>query len=103
MKKIQKTYYVCEICNQHYISKEKAEECESKPLQSSGVKIGDTVKILSGDCTGDAAVVEEISICDRNWGHYMADRYWHTERVFVDFPNGLTRVLTFDAFEKVKE
>lgn len=101
MQQITKSFYKCDICGAEYSSKEEAKKCESRPVsKDKGVKIGDTVRILSGDGTGKLAIVTSRSIVDKNWGHYMWDVYWHTVMLGADIKDEYgSRALTFDAYE----
>jgi hypothetical protein len=104
MKAIPTTEYQCEICKHVYDTQDKALKCESRPVsQDRGVKIGDRVLITGGDGKGHLCEVSEIGIHDMEWGHYAADRYWHTVcvggKVIGSWGH---RALTFDDYEVVK-
>lgn len=96
------TEYECEICGAIYSTKKEALKCESKPVTyDRGVKIGDTVRIIRGDGQG-LAKVENIWIIDKDWGHYVADRYHHTVAMSVKCLDSWgNRTLTFDDYELI--
>jgi hypothetical protein len=98
----QVTEFVCEICLSKYSTKESAELCESRPVtEDRGVKVGDVVRIRTGEGEGHFAKVTRLHIIDKDWGHYYANRYWHTVAVTADLIDGWgTRTLTFDSYER---
>lgn len=93
----------CNMCKTIYESKEEAAQCESKPIsQDRGIKIGDLVMITEGDGTGALAKVKRTYILSMGWGHYAAQRYWHTVALEADICDSWgTRLLTFDSYRKV--
>lgn len=104
MLKEIKTVYRCEICQEPYESEEEARICEARPVTQniqfhSLLKRGDLVKITNGDSKGRVGRVLRSIIFSRWWGHYAADRYWHTigyEVEVVEFWG--QRLLTFDDY-----
>lgn len=103
MKAIKQTSYQCDICGSVYGTKDQALSCESRLAKHTGVKVGDVVRVLSGDAAGQLARVVKTGIHSKDWGHYAADRYWHTEFVVADILEGCgSRHLTFDAYEIVQ-
>ncbi len=63
MKTIVTTTYSCDVCGCQYSSPESAIRCEQLPiLHDFGVKVGDSVKILYGDGSGERAVVESLHV-----------------------------------------
>jgi len=104
MKEITRKYYACEICRQLYDCKEEALECESKPIsQDKGIKVGDKVRITQGEGKGQVAIVTDIYVTDKEWGHYARERYWHTIKLCAKLSNGCSRILTFDSYQCLKE
>jgi hypothetical protein len=100
MKAIPKTEYQCDVCKHVYSTEKEALKCESKPVtQDRGVKIGDRVRITSGDGTGLECEVSEIFIISKDWGHYAWERYWHTVGVSGKVIGSWgSRMLTFDSY-----
>ena len=102
MKKTSKTFYECELCGYKYSTMAGAFACESRPIthNENGVKVGDTIRITYGDGIGKRAVVESISIIDKDWGHYAWERYWHTP-MFIAAIEGSTcvRQILWDQYE----
>lgn len=106
MKILTVNKFQCEICKEFYDKKEDAEKCESRPIyQDKKVKVGDLVKIKSGDGAGKLAKVYKVAIRDMYYGHYVHERYWHTITVIADIMDdgGGTRILDFDSYEIVNE
>jgi len=101
MKTTSRTIYQCEICQTQYDSEDQAKYCESKPIsQDKGVKIGDIVLIKRGEGAGKKAKVDHISIINKDWGHYAAERYHHTPMITAKIINDWgSRSLTFDDYE----
>ena len=97
------TEYKCSICNTVYSSEEGALSCEAKPItQDKGVKVNDIVKVTSGDGVGELAKVKNIFIINNEWGHYAAQKYYHTVAIEVDFIESYgSRLLTFDSYEVI--
>lgn len=53
MKIITKKFYKCEKCNVEYTTLKEVISCENKPItKDKGVKIGDIVLIIGGECKG---------------------------------------------------
>lgn len=104
MKEIPKIFYECEICNHEYSDEDSVKECEEKPIsQYKGVKVGDIVKILTGDGAGKFGKVTSIFIYSKDWGHYLAARYHHTVGLTADVLDSWgSRQLTFDDYELIK-
>ena len=104
MKEVTRIEYRCEVCNSLYTSSEQAIECENRPVtQDKGVKVGDVVRITSGQGVGDLARVKSIFVIDKNWGHYAWERYWHTVAITGDtLERAGQRLLVFDAYELVE-
>lgn len=103
MKISQVTKYTCEICGATYSAPEKAELCETRKLSGDkGVKVGDVVLITGGEGSGHQAKVTNIGVCDKEYGHYAWERYWHTVYVTADLIGHWgSRVLLFDQYETV--
>ena len=100
MKEKYVTYYVCEKCNKSYGTEDEAKDCESKEItQDKGAKIGDRVRVLTGEGGGEKGTIESISIQDKYWGHYAWERYWHTIGVNAKLDSYGSRFLTYDAYE----
>ena len=95
--------YKCEICETSYVSESAALECESKKVTyDKGVKIGDIVRIIGGEGSGELAKVVNVYVIDMHWGHYAWKRYWHTVALEGECLNRSgTRILTFDHYELV--
>lgn len=102
MKTRTVTEYRCEICNTRYTTEKEALACEERSvLQDKGVQAGDTVRITRGEGQGLATVTNRL-IFDREWGHYMWERYWHTVGLMATCNEGFgSRQLTFDDYEVV--
>lgn len=91
--------YQCEVCFQIFASKVECECCEKEPItKDTGVKVGDRVKIITGDGAGELATVTRRIIVSRDWAEYQWRRYWHTLALEVDVDSGGCRFLTFDAY-----
>lgn len=103
MKTKHTTIYECEICHYTFGSIDDALVCESKPVTGDkGVKVGDKVRVFRGDGAGDDyAKVKKVFVFEKNWGHYLWERYWHTVGLVVDFVDGGSRTLTFDDYDTV--
>ena len=102
MESIQITKYKCGICGTLYANQTDALKCESRPVSHDDVDVGDTVRILTGDGTGESVKVESKSIASMDWGHYQAGRYWHTPIVSGRVIDSWgSHSLTFDAREKI--
>lgn len=89
--------YKCEKCGTLYGTAAAAIECEKRPITYDDVEIGDEVLITGGEGKGSRLKVESKSVLSREWGHYAADRYWHT--VSVSGPvigSWGSQILTFD-------
>ena len=95
--------FKCKICGQTFSTEKDQLECESKPITYDNADIGDEVKILIGQCSGQYIKVEEKWVVTKDWGHYDWKRYWHTiaisGKVIDDWGS---RQLTFDAYEPCK-
>jgi len=101
MIKVLKPFYKCELCGHSYSSEQEAFFCESKPIDNASVKVGDVVIVLSGQGKGEKAVVQNLIILDKDWGHYAAARYWHTVMVEAKMIESFgMRALTFDDYRK---
>lgn len=102
MKTVQVTYYTCELCGARYSNESEARKCESRPVTHDGVKVGDRVRILTGEGVGDTGIITAVFVYDKNWGHYAWERYWHTVGITakIDGHTG-SRQLTFDAYKKL--
>lgn len=101
MKEILIPRYQCEICGEKYSSMEEARKCESKKiLFNKKPKVGDVVRILKGDGTGEEAKVTSTFIFPLNWG---PSKYWHTVGLNVRIMGTWSRQLTFEDYELVKE
>jgi len=105
MNKVTITKYKCSVCGALYDSESEALKCEPRPItQDKGVKIGDNVIITSGDGAGAEAKVTNISVIDKQWGHYAWERYWHTVAVSADIIGSHgSRFLTFDSYKPAKQ
>lgn len=69
MKVEQTTKYICEICEAKYDTAEEASKCEAIPVKhDKGVKVGDKVRITSGDGAGLLCVVERVMVHSPGWG-----------------------------------
>lgn len=93
--------YRCKICSGIFSTKEEAQICESRTVsQDNGVKIGDEVKIVSGEHQCMATVVSTW-IIKKDWAAYDDD-YWHTVGLGVTFSNrSCPRMLCFDDYVSV--
>lgn len=100
MKTITITRYQCELCECTYDSEKAARKCESRPVAACAVVVGDTVRVIRGDGAGQLMTVTDMYVIDREWGHYLRDRYWHTMLVTAS-ADMLSRILTFDDYERV--
>ena len=103
MQIVEKTIisYKCEICGHEYPDKSEAISCKSRAVtQDNGVKVGDTVMCIRGQGSGKTAVVEEVYVIDKYWGHCDYVRYWHTIAIVVKFDIG-ARHLTFDDYRRI--
>lgn len=103
MKAVTIIKYECGVCGERYYDVAKAVECEQRPVtQSKGVKVGDTIKIISGGGQGRGIVIR-IDVIQKSWAEHQWLRYWHTERLIVDCLDSYgSRVLTFDDYEVIK-
>jgi DNA-directed RNA polymerase subunit RPC12/RpoP len=100
METITKTFYKCSTCKQQYGTEKEALDCESKAVsQDKGIKVGDKIKITSGEGAGQTATVKSVFVFDKYWGHYAWERYWHTVGLTADLDSWGSRQLTFDAYE----
>lgn len=92
--------YNCSICGTNFADKKSAERCEQRKriTKRTILNVGDLVKIKNGDGAGEYAKITKKTIFDISWGHYMWERYWHTEGLIVSFDNGCGRILTFDDY-----
>lgn len=104
MKTIQVKYYVCEICNHRYEHKIDAETCEAQPItRDKGVNVGDIVRVINGDGTGDLLKVSSRWIYDHYWG---PTKYWHTVGISGELISGIyqgySRSLAFTDYEVIK-
>lgn len=101
VKKRTVVTYECSICKSSYSTEDEAIECEGKKIsQDRGVKEGDIVIITQGDGTGKEALVKEVFIINKEWGHYAWKRYWHTVALEADIIGEWgTRMLTFDSYK----
>lgn len=100
MKTVSLTRYECGLCGKQYESQGGALKCESRQIsQDKGAKIGDRVRVLSGDGRGEIATVTNGAVIDMSWGHYAWERYWHTVSVTAQLSSGAYRLLTFDDYE----
>jgi len=103
MKVITKQFYQCEVCNEQYNTSGEAIKCEKRPVtKDKGVKVGDRVKVTIGEGTGESALVTQINILSKDYGHYLWRKYWHTVALIVDFDNGGTRNILFDTYETIE-
>jgi len=103
MKRVKIIHYQCEICNHIYGDKKLALSCETKKVSKDlGAKVGDKIKVLVGQGTGQEGIVDKISIVDKYWGHYQWEAYWHTVAVTAKLDDGGYRFLTFDTYQLVK-
>lgn len=102
MKAYQVQKFKCEICGHSYDTADDALSCEARPvLQSKGAKVGDRVRVLTGEGVGKEATVDSVLVFDKYWGHHAWDRYWHTEGVTAKMDDWGNRLLTFDAYELI--
>lgn len=94
--------FECEICGHTYANSATAKKCESRPIShDKGVKIGDKIIIIQGQGQG-IATVESRRVIDMEWGHYAADRYWHTVGLTAKCDESYGhRSLTFDDYELI--
>ena len=101
MKVHQITKYECEVCGRQYDNLDWAANCELIPLKhDTGVKVGDTVRILSGEGSGSMARVTAVLVHEPGWG---PPQYDHSVYVLADVENGWgSRQLSFDSYEVVK-
>jgi len=93
---------MCEKCNTEYKTEKACLECEAKEISKVEYKCGDRILVLTGEGKGDVAMITEISIASKDWGHYFADRYHHTPLYVVDFGDGSSRCLCFDELMEYK-
>jgi len=100
MKAHTQVVYRCKICGYESTNCEAVEKCESRAPMPCPVQVGDKARVTGGQCAGEVGTVESISYADRDWGHYAADRYWHTPLVHIELAIG-HRQCTFDQFEPV--
>lgn len=103
---VEKLYlikYRCGVCGEAYNNETRANECESRPItDDKGVKVGDVVIITAGEGKGEKAVVKNRIIFDREWGHYMWERYWHSVGLAVNLLNNTgSRQLTYDCYRTI--
>jgi hypothetical protein len=100
--KVEQTFQ-CELCQTVYRTEAEAKRCESVPVhEDKGAKVGDIVRVLTGEGKGELAKVTRRTVIDKDWGHYAAKRYWHTVAVDANLINSWgSRFLTFDAYEAV--
>lgn len=96
--------FQCEKCRTWYDSSDAAQRCEKRPItQDRGVKVGDTIRIIRGDGQG-RGVVESLFVIDKDWGHYAAERYWHTIGLTAKCADSWGhRMLTFDDYEPLPQ
>lgn len=94
------TRYRCDVCSATYETEREARQCEAQPVtQDKGVKVGDTVLILTGDGKGSKGVVRSVAPITKDWGHYHWRRYWHTVGIVADIVGSWgSRFLTFDDY-----
>lgn len=97
-KKIE--YYACDKCGKQYSTLKEAIACEAIPVKQQNAVAGDSVIVLSGECTGQKAVVRRTHVVKPGWGPAQYD---HTVSLIADIQDALggTRLLTFDAYRKV--
>jgi len=101
MKVHQITEYECEVCGFKYNDEKSALHCEQMPVDHDrGVKVGDLVRITSGDGSGSLARVTRVGVHDPHWG---PARYAHTVYLLADVVDSWgSRQLSFDSYEVVK-
>ena len=99
MKKIIKTHYQCDKCKEVYSDKKDALKCEKQPItMGKSYKIGDKITITKGQSKGKKARITRKFVYDMQWGHYAAERYWHTVGLIAETSDGWSRQLTFDDY-----
>ncbi len=105
MKTIKFERYECEVCGESYETAVAARKCEDRPVtEDKGVKVGDEVLITGGDGQGLRCKVESIGIHSKQWGHYAAERYWHTVYLTGEVLGSWGhRQLSFDQYEVIAE
>lgn len=101
MKVHQITKYECEVCGAKYNDEKDALHCEQMPVEhDKGVKVGDLVRIISGDGSGSLARVTRVLVHEPGWG---PARYAHTVFLQADVVDSWgSRQLSFDSYEVVK-
>ena len=63
------TKYICEVCGANYNTADEANKCEAIPVKHDrGVKVGDKVRITSGDGIGLLCTVENVRVHSPGWG-----------------------------------
>ena len=69
MKVEHHTKYICEVCGASYNTADEANKCEAIPVKHDrGVKVGDKVRITSGDGIGMLCTVENVRVHSPGWG-----------------------------------
>lgn len=101
MKTLTITKYQCETCGSMYDKEDAAKACEAIPrIYDKGVKIGDLVRITSGDGTGLKCKVDSIRVLEPSWG---PKRYAHSVVVSGEVVGSWgSRMLTWDAYEIIE-
>jgi len=101
MQTKERTYYICDICGSSYYTEEQCLLCESKPkTHDKGVRVGDVVKVTAGDGSGKFAQVTDVGVCDKEYGHYQWEKYWHTVYLHAKLIDDVgSRMLLFDSYD----
>ena len=85
-----KTIYICEICGEEYDSIQKAIACEQIPTTPPMFKVGDKVRVLTGEGKGEIVEIAEYNYIKPSFhGTRLAHKIIYTG----EFDNGDIRGL----------
>lgn len=85
-----RTVYICDICGEEYNVEEKATACEKIPVPSTLFKVGDKVRVTTGQGRGEIVeIIEWNYIKPSFYGERLAHKILYTG----EFDNGDVRGL----------
>lgn len=100
MKTIVTTTYQCEVCNMQHRTCEAAARCESLGrLMDKGVRVGDRVRVLTGEGRGQIGFCESVFVFTADYHPDYAHTVGITAKMIESWGH---RQLQHDAYEPVR-
>jgi hypothetical protein len=74
--------YTCDVCGESYSTKKEKESCENRHTETPKFKMGEHIRVLSGDHAGEEAIITRVFHYNPSWGgEYYAHKVGYIAKV----------------------